>query len=323
MSRLVSVVVPAFNAASYLPDALDSALAQDYAELEVIVVDDGSTDTTAEVAASFASRGVKYVRQANAGPGPARDLGVQHSNGSFVAFLDSDDTWLPGKLARQVAHFDAYPNVALVSGAYLQCNERNEPTAVMPAPRVEAGDVFERLLVENFIGTSTAVVRKSCLVAAGGFGSLPLGQDWDTWLRMARRFAIGFVPEVVARRRAHRDSISHVKADERLAADAAIVAAHLPTVTPAWRREFVKARSRSTSYYFAAAAAAAGHDDRDDCDRGLTRSLIGRSMVLDPLTAFDQKAALLLKATLPRRTFAAVHALARTATGGALPRRAR
>ncbi|MDQ1521071.1 MAG: hypothetical protein QOI55_2144, partial [Actinomycetota bacterium] len=283
------------------------------------VVDDGSTDGTGDVVATYANRGVRGVRQANAGAGAARDAGVRHSRGSLVAFLDSDDTWLPDKVTRQVAHFRAHPHVALVGGAYLQCDERNEATAFIPAPRVAAGHLFERLLVENFIATSTAVVRRTCLEAVGGFGRLPLGQDWDTWLRIARRYAIGFVPDVVALRRAHRDSISHARADERVAADAAIVAAHLPAVTPAWRRPIVKARSRSTSYYFAAAAAS-GH--RGD-DRSATRSLIARSLALDPVTAFDQKAALLLKATLPRAAFGPLRGVARRTQTGVVPRRAR
>jgi glycosyltransferase involved in cell wall biosynthesis len=110
---LVSVVIAAYNGAQYLPEAIDSALAQTYPKVEVIVVDDGSTDSTAEVVGAYGAR-VRYLYQQNAGTAAARNTGIQSAQGELIALLDQDDRWLPEKLARQVPLFFDEPRVGLV-----------------------------------------------------------------------------------------------------------------------------------------------------------------------------------------------------------------
>jgi glycosyltransferase involved in cell wall biosynthesis len=310
---LVSVVVPAYNAAAYLPGALDSVLSQDYPHVEVIVVDDGSTDDTAHAVAPYVERGVRYLDQPNAGAGAARDAGVRAATGPLVAFLDSDDAWLPGKLTQQVAHLAQYPSLGLVAGAYHQTDERGVAIATVPVPAVACGDLFDALLVRNCINTSTVVTRKTVLDAVGGFGRRPLGQDWDTWLRIARRAPIGFVTDVVAHRRAHPTSLSHRNATRRFAADAEILRAHLPTVRPAWKRPIIKARSRATTYYFLAAGSHASGDRR------AARALMMRSLALDPVSGADQKLAVLLKATVTPHAYATLRRSVRRHRADELP----
>jgi glycosyltransferase involved in cell wall biosynthesis len=314
---LVSVVVPTYDAAPFLPAALDSVLAQDYPRFEVIVVDDGSTDTTAQVVAPYVERGVRYRRQTNAGAGAARDTGVRAAAGELVAFLDSDDTWLPGKLTRQVAHVQQHPTLGFVGGAYVQTDADGHAIAVVAVPDVACGDLFDALLVRNFVNTSTVVARKACLVEVGGFGARQLGQDWDTWLRIARRHPIGFVTELVASRRAHATSLSHRNATRRSASDAEILGAHLPTVRPAWKRPIIKARSRATTYYFLAAGSHASGDRR------AARSLMLRSLVLDPVSGADQKLAVLVKSTVMPNAYAALRRSVRRPRAGELPIRRR
>src|SRR5689334_6850738 len=107
---LVSVVIPAFNRAFILPEALDSVLAQTWKDFEVLVVDDGSTDNTEEVLEPYVARhGVRFLRQANQGPAAARNRGIEAARGKYVAFLDSDDLWLPIKLAVQIPRMEAQP----------------------------------------------------------------------------------------------------------------------------------------------------------------------------------------------------------------------
>ena len=313
---LVSVVIPTYNSSRFLSSAIESVLQQDYSHVEVVVVDDGSTDTTRAVVEPFADAGVQYLFQRNLGPGPARDAGVRASTGALVAFLDSDDTWLPGKLTRQVAHLQRFPGLGLVGGAYIQCDERNVAIALSPALDVDCGDLFEKLLVQNVIHTSTVVVRRECLESVGGFASFPIGEDWDTWLRIAQRYPIGFVREATALRRAHPASVSHTHTARRPAADAHISGAYLHHVAPAWKRHVVRARTYAASYYFCAAAS---HADGDDAK---ARALLVRSLALDPVTGFEQKAALLLKTTLPPRAFDELRRARRLAMPGTLPRRA-
>src|SRR5437773_3781756 len=113
MNVTVSVVIPTYNYARYLPEAIDSALAQTHAPLEVIVVDDGSTDDTPRVLAVYGDR-IRVIRQANRGPGAARNTGIAAARGEYVGFLDADDVWLPRKLELQMARFEADQGLGLV-----------------------------------------------------------------------------------------------------------------------------------------------------------------------------------------------------------------
>ena len=119
-SPLVSVIIPVYNYERYLAEAIESVLSQTYQNLEIIVVDDGSTDHSGEVAQSFASRGVRYCQQVNAGIGPARNKGVELARGDFLAFLDADDRWPLEKIERQLKAFDNDPALEMVFGQALQ-----------------------------------------------------------------------------------------------------------------------------------------------------------------------------------------------------------
>jgi glycosyltransferase involved in cell wall biosynthesis len=119
MSPRVSVVITTFNQAAYIGDTIRSALQQSFTDLEIVVVDDGSVDDTPEVVAQF-GRDVRYIRQENRGVAGARNRAVEATRGELVAFLDSDDLWEPGKLARQVECHDRFPGAALIAGDVLQ-----------------------------------------------------------------------------------------------------------------------------------------------------------------------------------------------------------
>lgn len=176
----VSVVIPAFNAAGILPAAIASAQG-DPAPGEIIVVDDGSTDGTANAAAGYA--GVRVVRQDNAGPAAARNRGLAEAAGDWVAFLDADDRWLPGKLAAQLAVLRAHPATVLVAGDWV----RNGPGPVVPAGAPTSPISYRELLELNRFQTSTVLARRDVLRRLGGFDpGLDVAEDWDMWLRTAR-----------------------------------------------------------------------------------------------------------------------------------------
>lgn len=205
---LVSVVIPTYQRAHYLGGAIDSALQQADADVEVIVVDDGSTDETADVARSYGDR-IVFVQQANRREGAARNAGVSRARGSLVAFLDSDDLWLPGKLARDIGAFQMQPRAGLLfSRAVFIDPSGRELRRSRPAPPITAGPAG--LVRENYIPLSTVVVPIDVLREVGGFSELPEmsgSYDWHLWVRIAARHPLRFVPAEGALMRSHPDNM--------------------------------------------------------------------------------------------------------------------
>jgi glycosyltransferase involved in cell wall biosynthesis len=191
----VSVIIPTYNRVPYLGDAIRSVLAQATDGVETIVVDDGSTDGTEELLRAF-DGSVTYLRVPHRGqPAATRNRGLQVARGEFVALLDSDDLFLPGKLARQCAAFAANADVALVySNGYFF---RDDPAAPLgwildglPSP---SGDGFADLLRGCFLVPAVTLIRRRCLEAGGGFDealTLRGVEDYDLWLRLAARLPL-------------------------------------------------------------------------------------------------------------------------------------
>ncbi|HWQ12461.1 MAG TPA: glycosyltransferase [Roseiflexaceae bacterium] len=238
---LVSVIMPTYNYGRFLPRAVASVLAQTCGDLELIIVDDGSTDETPEVAARLTDRRVRYVRQANQGPGAARNTGIALARGTYLAFLDADDTWLPEKLERQVACISGQEQIALVYTGVVYVNERG--TALRHVPARLRGDLFVPLLRENIISgsASSALVRASCIREIGGFPtSIRRNEDWLVWLRIAARWQIEAVDRELVCIMVHPTSASadHYRMIRDVAIMLTLVQAELRDHYPAyvWRR---------------------------------------------------------------------------------------
>lgn len=205
VAPLVSVIVPAYNAEVFLGETLLSALRQTYEALEIIVVDDGSTDRTVEIVRGFMARDrrVKLVQQANSGVAAARNRGLHEAQGSLIAPLDADDLWKPTKIERQVACFlAAADNLALV---YTWSHNIDEMGGIMRwkrnRPKVE-GRAFHHLIEANFIGNgSTPLMRKDYVLEAGGYDPAFRTQDaegcedWKLYLALAERYDFAAVRE--------------------------------------------------------------------------------------------------------------------------------
>jgi len=191
----VSVVIPAFNRAHVLPRALGSVLAQTFGDFEVLVVDDGSTDGTADVVAAGRDPRVRCVRQArNAGVAAARNRGIRESRAPLIAFLDSDDEWLPEKLAEQVAVFRRQPDRMGLAYTGVETVHEDGSTSVQ-RPRGR-GDAYRTLLWTNAIhgGGSNVMIRRDVVAAVGFFHEgVPAIEDYDYWIRIARFFTVDFV----------------------------------------------------------------------------------------------------------------------------------
>jgi len=198
---LVSVIIPARDAALTIRRAIASVLAQSYTPIEVIVVDDGSRDETAEVVRALAERDVRLIRlQDNRGAAAARNVGIEAASGEIVAFQDADDEWLAGKLEQQMDRLRSDPGLVLVASRALFASEHREELGPLfggaTPPAGPRGWV--PLLARNTIATPTVVTPRRALVEAGGFDtSLPVAEDQDMWIRlrlMIRAAPLGFEP---------------------------------------------------------------------------------------------------------------------------------
>jgi glycosyltransferase involved in cell wall biosynthesis len=203
----VSVVIPAYNAERFLAAAIESVLAQTFADLEVIVVDDGSTDGTASVVESYGQR-VTYIRQANSGVAAARNRGIAASTGAYVGFLDADDTWLPHKLDRQLSALREHPTHHACYSSFLVVDLRLEPLRVQPSPR--SGPLLEDLLlIGNVVGCPTVICERALFERAGGFDpELSQCADWDMWIRLGLLTDMLYLDEPLASYRQHADNMS-------------------------------------------------------------------------------------------------------------------
>jgi glycosyltransferase involved in cell wall biosynthesis len=206
----VSVVMPAYNSARTIGQAIDSVLGQSMGELELIVVDDGSSDATGEVVASVADKRVRLVRQENGGTSAARNTGIAHATGEWVAFLDADDLWLPAKLERQLELMAATPGcLASQGGAYLVDDDLNR-LALRRCFPVE-NTLLTFLRFENLPNAGSSwIVRRDLLDRIGGFDTtLPRIEDWDFSLRLARSASPLCIDEPLALYRYHANNRSH------------------------------------------------------------------------------------------------------------------
>ena len=212
----VSVVIPTYNREKYLPDAINSVLNQTYKDFEIIIVDDGSRDNTKEVVESFMKKyphiPIRYFYQENKGPAAARNRGIKEAKGEYIAFLDSDDVWLPAKLEKEVQVLDKDKHCGLVYTDAYEFDRRgiikNSKLATNDRSKM-SGMIFENLILGCFIFTSTVMVRKWILEEVKGFNTefVP-AEDWELWLRIARVYKIVFVDEVLVGYRKEGSRIS-------------------------------------------------------------------------------------------------------------------
>ncbi|PWB59960.1 MAG: hypothetical protein C3F18_00305 [Nitrosomonadales bacterium] len=212
---MLSVVIPAFNAARFIADAVKSVRLQAAHVQEIIIVDDGSTDDTGQVIAGL-GEDIKYVRQQNAGPSAARNRGVAMASAPWIAFLDADDVWTANKISEQLAVLQANPGLGLVASDMAEIDITGE--LIRPSVLAAHGllpffqalncapipHALRRLAEKNFIPTGTVIARKDLLVELGGFRpDIRYGEDLELWARIAARAPVVCLPRVHLLRRQH------------------------------------------------------------------------------------------------------------------------
>lgn len=212
VQSLVSVIIPAYNAEQFIAHTLDSVLAQTYAHYEVLVIDDGSQDGTANIVRRYAEKDdrIRLFQQPNSGVAAARNLGIELSNGEFIAPLDADDIWYPGNLEKQIRKFTfSESNIGLTYVWSVDIDKENNPTGVFRAAHIE-GFVYATLLLHDFIANASSVMfRKSCISEVGVYKTNLEGrEDWDFYLRIADHYEFRVVQEFLTGYRKLPDSMS-------------------------------------------------------------------------------------------------------------------
>jgi glycosyltransferase involved in cell wall biosynthesis len=205
---LVSVIIPTYNRCGCLPRAIESVQNQTYVHFELIVVDDGSTDGTPDLLQKYGG-GIRVIRQENAGVSSARNTGIRAAGGALIALLDSDDSWLPGKLEEQVAFFKASPRAVICQTEEIWIRNGKR---VNPKKRHQkfSGMIFEKTLPLCLVSPSAVMVRPSLFQEVGLFDeSLPACEDYDLWLRIAWKYPIHLITTpLTVKHGGHPDQLS-------------------------------------------------------------------------------------------------------------------
>lgn len=210
---LISVVIAAYNAEKYLAETLESVGAQTFSDYEIIVVDDGSTDRTAQIASSH--KNVRLLSQTNRGEAAARNTGVRAARGAYVSFVDADDIWLPSKLEKQALRLLAHPLSAWAYTDALVFDSATRRTICRIGERIRLheGDILRPLLLRSFIPSATPVVKRSVFAEVGLFDEARdrrIGEDWNMWLRIAERYPAALIDEPLAMIRMHASNMSRL-----------------------------------------------------------------------------------------------------------------
>lgn len=251
----VSVIIPTFERADLLVEALDSVAAQTFTDYEVIVIDDGSTEDIAGRVADHPAR-PSVIRQAHAGPGKARNRGIAEARAPMVAFLDSDDLWLPTKLERFMAAMAGPGGPRIWYGPMSPIDARRQPVRGRTKDCYE-GEITERLFCKSFVHVPTVVCDRALLIDAGGFEeSLPVCEDYDLWLRVSAAQPFGLIPEPLALRRLHDGRLSKSDMSRNVAVKARMLERFYRSPLGAKKLDRGIAESRLARVYLAAGRAA-------------------------------------------------------------------
>jgi cellulose synthase/poly-beta-1,6-N-acetylglucosamine synthase-like glycosyltransferase len=292
----VTVVIPAFNAAPFIGDALRSIREQTLKGVEVLVVDDASTDDTVREATRFAGEmDLTVLTQPNAGPAAARNRGIQRARSRYCAFLDADDVMLPERLQAQLEMLAAEPDLGLVHTDLMTFDDRGVIHRTRRAFSEPCGGmVLDKLLLNNFITTSTVMAPTACLKEVGMFGeSRRVSEDFELWLRMAARWKVGFIDQPLVQYRRRPGSLSD---DKVLSAQCA-----LDVVKQFWL-EHPEYRTKRPDVFresLAAHLAAVGHAAVVRGNRATALSYLVQSLRLHPWKRRSWKS--LAKAMVPMR----------------------
>ena len=234
---LVSVVIPVYNGSEFISETISSVLSQEFTDYEIIVVDDGSTDNSAEIIASFSEK-VRYFKKANGGQASARNTGILNALGKYIAFLDADDLWVMEKLKIEVEVLESSKAKWIYSDAFAFSGDIGNILYKFSNNLTQyEGDILESLIISCFIPSPTPIVEKGVFKVTGLFNEDPKmrnREDWDMWLRIAARYPVKLVSQPLAYYRVH--SSSATGSEKRFSS----VNGYLLTIEEAVKREPIR-----------------------------------------------------------------------------------
>jgi glycosyltransferase involved in cell wall biosynthesis len=245
----VTVIIPTYNRAGCLREAVDSVLAQDFRDFELIVVDDGSTDDTPRLLQEYGDA-IRVFRQENRGVSAARNAGIAVSRGALIAFLDSDDLWLQGKLARQVEFFKAHADALIcqTEEIWVRNGRRVNPGK---RHRKRGGMIFEPSLDLCLVSPSAVMVRRELFQCVGFFDEgLPACEDYDLWLRVSSRYAVHLIDiPLIVKRGGHPDQLSRTAGLDKFRISAIVKLLGSDRLSIEQRRAAVRTLKRKCTVY--------------------------------------------------------------------------
>jgi alpha-1,3-rhamnosyltransferase len=220
---LVNVLVPAYNHEQYVEEALQSVVDQTYKNIELIVINDGSTDGTSGVIKKYIENNpeprITFLEQTNEGICKTLNRGLKHAKGKYIAVLASDDLWSPDKIEKQVQLMERNDNIGLVFSDHYFMRGREitniKATDYKPNIRkcfiksIQNVNIYERLMIENIIPALTVLMRRDCIDKMGGFDTNLIAEDFDMWLRMAKEYPFAYIDEPLAFYRIHETNLSN------------------------------------------------------------------------------------------------------------------
>lgn len=203
----VSVIITAYNASGFVADAIESVLQQTFQDFELIVIDDGSTDNTADVCGRYADK-IRYEFQENSGSAAARNAGIRVARGEYIAFLDADDIWLPDKLGRQLTRLDIEKDICWAYSDFHVVDSQSNEVLYRASQLVRRpdGDVLEQLMMGNVIAPSCVIIHRKVFGDVGVFDTSPLrriSEDWELFMRIAGQYPILYIEKPLVRIRQH------------------------------------------------------------------------------------------------------------------------
>lgn len=211
---VVSVILPVYNGQRFLADAINSILAQSYSNLELLIVDDGSTDESQSIVKTFATNDsrIRFFQQQNSGVAAARNVALREAHGQYIGFIDQDDLWQLDKLEVQMMYFNNYPDCVFLHGNIDYIDDQSAPVdkSLYPWVTSASGHCFERLFTWNAIAIQTVCFKRECIKTVGFLREdVPGVDDYDYWLRFSRFFHIDYLDKTFVLYRFHGDNESH------------------------------------------------------------------------------------------------------------------
>lgn len=313
MNPLISVVIPSYNSAKFLPTAVSSVVDQTYKNFEIIIVDDCSNDDTERVVKTFSlsNRNIKYIKHdENKGLSSARNTGIMAAKGDFIAFLDADDIWSPRKLEYQYRKFEDNPKLGVVFTGYTLIDLNKRIRREYCPPRFNNQYDFARnLLVRNIVtgSASSVMTKKECFEKVGLFDTaLKAAEDWDMWMRIAHNFTFGAVESPCVTYVEHSQNMSR-NIERMITYSIRVIHKNLQLYEDLFpKRDLTLIKKRALSIIYLRAAQAIRDDPNE---RKQLLIYLGKSIACYPFKAFekDDKYIIIIKSMLPNRMRCQLH----------------